>query len=89
MRYNYRIVKVIEDRAEKVSTLLETKTGRDGFEVSFDGDDVTITLPEFVSYDQNWSFTKFGLIRTLRDHVGVGTIIFREFHEAREVGEEE
>ncbi len=89
LRYNYRIVKVIEDRAEKVATLLETNTGRDGFEVSFDGDDVTITLPEFVSYDQNWSFTKFSLISTLRDHVGVGTIIFREVHEAREIGEEE
>ena len=89
LRYNYRIVKVVEDRAEKVSTLLETNTGRDGFEVSFDGDDLTITLPEFVAYDQNWAFTKFSLIRTLRDHVGVQTIVFREVHEARQVGEEE
>tara|TARA_B100001996_G_scaffold72550_2_gene53274 strand:- start:581 stop:1297 length:717 start_codon:yes stop_codon:yes gene_type:complete len=89
LRYNYRIVKVVEDRAEKVSTLLETNTGRDGFEVAFDGDDLTITLPEFVAYDQNWAFTKFGLIRTLRDHVGVQTIVFREVHEARQAGEEE
>jgi FKBP-type peptidyl-prolyl cis-trans isomerase 2 len=89
LRYNYRIVKVVEDRAEKVLTLLETSTGRDGFEVEFDGDDVTITLPEFVAYDQNWAFTKFSLIRTLRDHVGVGTIVFREVHEARAAGEEE
>jgi FKBP-type peptidyl-prolyl cis-trans isomerase 2 len=89
LRYKYRIIKVVEDRAEKVTTLLETNTGRDGFEVSFDGDDLTITLPEFVAYDQNWSFTKFSLIRTLRDHVGVETIVFREVHEARQVGEEE
>ena len=89
LRYNYRIVKVVEDRAEKVATLLETNTSRDGFEVSFDGDDVTITLPEFVTYDQNWAFTKFGLIRTLRDHIGVETIVFREVHEARSVDEEE
>ncbi len=89
LRYEYRIVKVVEDRADKVRTLLETNTGRDGFEVEFDGDDVTITLPEFVSYDQNWSFTKFSLIRTLRDHVGVETIILREVHEPRTAEEAE
>ena len=88
LRYKYRIVKVVEDRAEKVTTLLETNTGRDGFEVAFDGDDLTITLPEFVAYDQNWAFTKFSLIRTLRDHVGVQTIIFKEVHEARQAGED-
>ena len=89
LRYQYRITKVVSDRAEKVTTLLETNTGRDGFECSFEGDDLTITLPEFVSYDQNWAYTKFGLIRTLRDHVGVETIIFREVHEPMKVEEED
>ena len=86
-RYKYRIVKVVEDRAEKVSTLLETNTGLEGFEVNFDGDDVTITLPESIGYNQNWAFTKFSVIRTLRDHVGVQTIVFREVHEARQLDE--
>ena len=89
LRYDYRITKVVSDRAEKVTTLLETNTGRDGFECSFEGDDLTITLPEFVSYDQNWAYTKFGLIRTLRDHVGVETIIFREVHEPMKVEAED
>ena len=80
LRYKYKIIKEVTDRSEKVTTLLETNTGRDGFECSFDGDDLTITLPEYVSYDQNWAYTKFGLIRTMRDHVGVQTIIFREVH---------
>ena len=80
LRYKYKIIKEVTDRSEKVTTLLETNTGRDGFECSFDGDDLTITLPEYVSYDQNWAYTKFGLIRTLRDHVGVQTIVFREVH---------
>ena len=87
LRYKYRIVKVVEDRAEKVSTLLETNTGLEGFEVTFDGDDVTITLPESIGYNQNWAFTKFSVIRTLRDHVGVQTIVFREVHEARQADE--
>ena len=80
LRYKYKIIREVTDRSEKVTTLLETNTGRDGFECSFDGDDLTITLPEYVSYDQNWAYTKFGLIRTLRDHVGVQTIVFREVH---------
>ena len=80
LRFFYKIIKDVTDRSVKVTTLLETNTGRDGFECSFDGDDLTITLPEYVSYDQNWAYTKFGLIRTLRDHVGVQTIIFREVH---------
>ncbi len=89
LRYNYRIVKVIEDREEKVLTLLETNAGRDGFEIEFDGDDLTIDLPEFVSYDQNWAYTKFSIISSLRDHVGAQTIVLREVHEPREIGEEE
>ena len=48
---------------------------------------MTITLPESIGYNQNWAFTKFSVIRTLRDHVGVETIVFREVHEARQVDE--
>jgi FKBP-type peptidyl-prolyl cis-trans isomerase 2 len=87
LRYEYKIVKVIEDRTEKVQTLLKSTTGRDDFEVEFDGDDATITLPEMVSYDHNWAMAKFGLIRAMRDHVGVKTVVLREVHQAREVAE--
>ena len=89
LRYEYRITKVVEDRKEKVETLLEMNTGRDDFEVEFDDDDLTITTPEAIAYDQNWAFTKFSLVRTLRDHLGVGIVVFREVHEPREITEEE
>ena len=89
LRYDYRITKVVEDRKEKVETLLEMNTGRDDFEVEFDDDDLTITTPEEIAYDQNWAFTKFSLVRTLRDHLGVGIVVFREVHEPREITEEE
>ncbi|MEC7756612.1 MAG: FKBP-type peptidyl-prolyl cis-trans isomerase [Candidatus Thermoplasmatota archaeon] len=89
LRYSYKIVKVVDDREEKVQTLLSMNTGRDDFELGFDGDDLTITLPEEISYDQNWSFTKFSLVTTLREHVGVGTVVFREVHEPRRIDEEE
>ena len=89
LRYSYQIVKVVEDRDEKVQTLMKMNTGREDFEIEFDGDDLTLTLPEEIAYDQNWAFTKFSLVTTLREHVGVGKVVFREVHEPRIVDEEE
>jgi hypothetical protein len=89
LRYNYNIVKVIEDREERVSTLLNMNTGRDDFEVEFDGDDLTVTVPEEMAYDQNWAYAKFSLVRSLRENLGAQTVIFREVHAPRVVDEEE
>ena len=89
LKYNYKIVKVVEDRSERVETLLKMNTGRDDFEISFDGDDLTVTTPEAMAYDQNWAYAKFSLVRSLRENLGVGTVIFREVHEPRVVDEEE
>ena len=89
LRYSYKIVKIVEDREEKVQTLMKMNTGRDDFEIDFDGDDLTMTLPEEMAYDQNWSYAKFSLVTTLREHVGVGKVIFREVHEPRQIDEEE
>jgi len=89
LRYTYTIVKVVEDRAERVATLLQMNTGRSDFEVEFDGDDVTITLPDSIAYDQNWAYAKFSLVRALREHLEVGTVIFREVHEPRVAADEE
>ena len=89
LRYDYRIVKVVEEREEKVQTLMKMNTGREDFELEFDGDDLTMTLPEEMAYDQNWAYAKFALVTTLREHVGVGKVVFREVHEPRRIDEEE
>ncbi|MDC0183732.1 MAG: peptidylprolyl isomerase [Candidatus Thalassarchaeaceae archaeon] len=89
LRYTYTIIKVVEDRAERVATLLQMNTGRSDFEVEFEGEDVTITLPDSIAYDQNWAYAKFSLVRALREHLEVGTVIFREVHEPRAVADEE
>ena len=89
LRYTYSIVKVVKQKKGRVQTLLEMNTGRDDFEVKFEKDDVTITLPESIAYDQNWPYAKFSLVRTLREHLGVGVVVFREVHEPRQVDEEE
>ena len=74
LRYDYKIVKVVEDRNEQVETLLKMNTGREDFEVEFEGDDLTVTLPEEISYDQNWPYAKFSLVQTIRESLGVGTV---------------
>jgi FKBP-type peptidyl-prolyl cis-trans isomerase 2 len=89
LRYTYSIVKVVKQKKARVQTLLEMKTGKDDFEVKFEKDDVTITLPESIAYDQNWPYAKFSLVRTLREHLGVGVVVFREVHEPRKIDEEE
>ena len=89
LRYSYQIVKVVEDREEKVQTLMKMNTGREDFEIDFDGDDLTMTLPEEMAYDQNWAFTKFSLVTTLRENAGVAKVVFREVHEPRKIDEEE
>jgi len=48
-----------------------------------------MTLPEEMAYDQNWAYAKFALVTTLREHVGVGKVVFREVHEPRRIDEEE
>tara|TARA_B100000287_G_scaffold435462_1_gene503905 strand:- start:7190 stop:7903 length:714 start_codon:yes stop_codon:yes gene_type:complete len=88
LRYSYKIVKVVDDREEKVQTLMKMNTGREDFEIEFEENDLTMTLPEEMAYDQNWSFTKFSLVTTLREHVGVGRVVFREVHEPRQIEEE-
>ena len=88
LKYNYKIVKVVEDREEKVQTLMKMNTGSEDFEIEFDGDDITLTLPEQMAYDQNWAYTKFSLVTTLRENVGVAKVVFREVHEPRQIEEE-
>ena len=88
LHYDYRITKVVEDREEKVYTILKMSTRREeGFEVELDGDDVSITISESIAFDQYWGMAKFAIIRALHDNVGVGTIRFIEEHKKREVGE--
>ncbi|MDP7002353.1 MAG: FKBP-type peptidyl-prolyl cis-trans isomerase [Candidatus Thalassarchaeaceae archaeon] len=89
LRYVYRIVKVVDDREEKVQTLVKMNTGREDFQIEFEGDDLTITLPEEMAYDQNWAFAKFSLVTTMRERAGVGRVVFREVHEPRQIDEEE
>ena len=89
LRYKYTIVKTIEDRAEKVVALLKANTGHDDFEVEFDGDDVSITVPQSMLFDTNAAMMKFRVVTVLRDAVEVGKVSFIEVHEPRVAAAEE
>lgn len=88
LRYKYKITKVISDKQEKVAALLNANTGHDGFEAEFDGEDVSITIPESMLFDTNAAMMKFRLVSVLRDSLGVGKVSFVEVHEERTVNPE-
>jgi FKBP-type peptidyl-prolyl cis-trans isomerase 2 len=89
LKYDYKIVKVIKDKSEKVAALLESNTGHEGFEVSFDGDDLSITVPQTMLFDTNAAMQKFRIVTVLRDAVSAGKVSFVEVHEPRVTTEEE
>ena len=88
-KYDYKIVKVIEGKEEKVAALLEANTGQEGFEVSFDGDDISIVVPQTMLFDPNAAMQKFRLVTVLRDAVEAGKVSFVEVHEPRVAAEDD
>ncbi|MDP6010444.1 MAG: FKBP-type peptidyl-prolyl cis-trans isomerase [Candidatus Poseidoniaceae archaeon] len=83
LRYKYTIVKVVEDRAEKVVALLKSNSGHDDFEVDFDGDDVSVIVPQSMLFDTNAAMMKFRVVSVLREAMDVGKVSFVEVHEPR------
>ena len=89
LKYDYKNIKVIKDKGEKVVALLESNTGHEGFEVSFDGNDISIITPEAMLFDTNAAMQKFRIVTVLRDSVDAGKVSFVEVHEPRVAEEEE
>ena len=80
------MVKELKGKDDKVLGLLESNTGHSGFEVSFKGDDLSITLPQSMLFDTNAAMLKFRLVTIIRDAVECGKVSFVEVHEPRGVG---
>ena len=89
LKYNFKIVKVVEGKEEKVAALLESNTGHSDFGVTFDGDDLNIVIPQTMLFDTNAAMMKFRLVTVLRDAVDCGKVSFIEEHEPRVIAEEE
>ena len=86
LKYNFKIVKVVEGKEEKVAALLESNTGHSDFGVSFDGDDLNIVIPQTMLFDTNAAMMKFRLVTIIRDAVDCGKVSFIEVHEPRGFG---
>ena len=89
LKYNFRIVKVVEGKEEKVAALLESNTGHSDFGVTFDGDDLNIVIPQTMLFDTNAAMMKFRLVTVLREAVECAKVSFIEEHEPRVIAEEE
>jgi len=89
LKYDFKIVKVVEGKEEKVAALLESNTGHSDFGVTFDGDDLNIVIPQTMLFDTNAAMMKFRLVTVLRDAVECGKVSFIEEHEPRVAATEE
>ena len=89
LKYSFNVVDVVEGKEDQVTALLQANTGHSGFEVSFDGNDLSIVLPQTMLFDTNAAMLKFRLVTTIRDAVECGKVSFIEVHEPRGFGVEE
>lgn len=89
LKYVFTVVKELKGDDDKVLGLLESNTGHTGFEVSFEGKDLSITLPQAMLFDTNAAMLKFRLVTTIRDAMECGKISFIEVHEPRGFGVED
>ena len=89
LKYVFTVVKELKGDDDKVLGLLESNTGHSGFEVSFEGKDLSITLPQAMLFDTNAAMMKFRLVTTIRDAMECGKISFIEVHEPRGFGVED
>ena len=89
LKYSFKVVDVVEGKEDQVVALLQANTGHSGFEVSFDGDDLMVVLPQTMLFDTNAAMLKFRLVTTIRDAVECGKVSFIEVHEPRGFGVED
>ena len=89
LKYSFNVVDVVEGKEDQVVALLQANTGHSGFDVSFDGDDLNIVLPQTMLFDTNAAMLKFRLVTTIRDAVECAKVSFIETHEPRGFGVEE
>ena len=86
LKYVFTVVKELKGKDDKVLGLLESNTGHSGFEVSFKGDDLSITMPQSMLFDPNAAMLKFRLVTIIRDAMECGKVSFIEVHEPRGFG---
>ena len=77
--YKVTVTEEIVDDTEKAKAIVSFAYGKtEGFQFSFPGDKVVVTLPEDVKFDEKWNVARFSIVFELRKVFGVNTVEYVE-----------
>jgi len=85
--YEYKILESIEDRAEKLKSLIKTFARLD-LESKIDDDVATIIVPWELGYYKEWLMIRRGLADMIIQHLGLKEVDFIEKHTGEKVSTE-
>lgn len=90
LRYRFRVTEKIEDTEARIKGIIDMDYGNaESFDVSADGDVITIVLPDVCKYDQKWMMAKYRVVADLREAFGNVTVRFVEEYAKKEEAPEE
>lgn len=82
LNYEYTIESLIEDRDEKINSILKVLTGQ-VLEHSADDNKLTIHVPQEFGYNQRWLITK-SIIATQIYDIGFNEVVYQETYKKQE-----
>ncbi|MGI6009419.1 MAG: FKBP-type peptidyl-prolyl cis-trans isomerase [Methanomethylophilus sp.] len=83
LKYVMKITEEITEDNAKAAAIVEADFGdATDFKFAFPGDKVSVTLPEIVKFNQNWTTARFRVVSDLREAFGVDTVEFIEIWSA-------
>ena len=85
--YDYKILETIDDRLEKLNSLLKTFARAD-LEAKIEDDVGTITVPWEMSYYKEWFMIRRGLAEMMLQHLDLKEVDFVEKHTGQRVSAE-
>jgi FKBP-type peptidyl-prolyl cis-trans isomerase 2 len=85
--YDYKILESIDDRLEKLKSLLKTFARAD-LEAEIEDDVATITVPWEMSYYKEWFMIRRGLAEMMLQHLDLKEVDFVEKHTGQRVSAE-
>ncbi len=91
LKYRFKVVEKIDKEEDKIRAIIEMDYGKevDKFDISIEGEDIIILLPDMCKYDSNWSVAKYVIVGDIRDYVANKNVKFVEFYPKKEEVKEE
>jgi FKBP-type peptidyl-prolyl cis-trans isomerase 2 len=90
LRYDFTVNRRVEEQVEKIRAIIEMDYGSaPDFEITLDGDEAEIVLPDICKYDESWFVNKYRVVADMRAHAGVKTVRFVETYVTKKEPAEE